>query len=64
MMAGLDKEHEIHTRRRGRNMGVLGMLVALVLLLFAVTIVKLGPESGNPTAGASWGETLLNWARE
>lgn len=63
-MAGLDKEHEIHTRRRGRNMGVLGMLVALVLLLFAVTIVKLGPESGNPTAGASWGETLLNWARE
>ncbi|MEO1493634.1 MAG: hypothetical protein AAFV19_15880 [Pseudomonadota bacterium] len=64
MATGLKKEHELHTRRRGRNVGVLGLLVALAVLLFAVTMVKMGPQSGNPTAGASWGETLLNWARE
>lgn len=37
----LSPEHELHCRRRGRNV-VLGLLLGgFVLLVFAVTIVKL-----------------------
>jgi hypothetical protein len=34
--------HEIYGRRRSRNLGVGLVLAAFALLLFAVTIVKLG----------------------
>ncbi|WP_316013724.1 hypothetical protein [Roseobacter sp. HKCCA0434] len=34
-------EHEIYTRRRGRNIAVLAILVSFVGLIFAVTIVKM-----------------------
>ena len=60
----MQPEHELHTRRKGRNLGVIGVLVGLALLLFAVTIVKLGTNAGNPTSGASWGESLQNWINE
>ena len=60
----LQTEHELHRRRRSRNWGVLGVLVALAVLLFLVTIVKMGPQAGNPTAGASWGDTLMQWILE
>lgn len=33
-------EHEIHHRRKGRNMGVLILLLAFVALVFALTVVK------------------------
>ena len=33
-------EHEIHGRRKGRNFGVLGLLLAFVGLVFALTVVK------------------------
>ncbi len=33
-------EHEIHTRRKGRNFGVLGLLIGFVGLVFALTVVK------------------------
>ncbi|WP_458789898.1 hypothetical protein [Yoonia sp. MH D7] len=33
-------EHEIHNRRKGRNFGVLGLLIALVALVFSLTVVK------------------------
>lgn len=33
--------HEIFARRKGRNMAVLACLGGVVLLIFAVTIVKL-----------------------
>lgn len=33
-------EHELHARRRGRNLGVLGLLAAMVALVFALTVVK------------------------
>lgn len=62
-MMAMQREHELHQRRRGRNMGVLGVLVAFVLLLFAVTIVKLGPNAANPSAGeGNWGDRILEWA--
>lgn len=60
----IQPQHELHRRRKGRNLGVVGVLVGLMLLLFAVTIVKLGANAGNPTGGASWGETLMNWVNE
>lgn len=46
----LCKEHELHTRRWGRNLGLglaLGLFVALV---FGLTIVKVSrqDEHGNP----------------
>ena len=33
-------EHEIHQRRKGKNFGVLGLLLAFVALVFALTVVK------------------------
>ena len=46
-MAGMDlngpffQEHELHSRRRSRNMWIAGVLGAFVVLVFAITIVKL-----------------------
>lgn len=57
-------EQDVHKKRRGRNLGVLAILAGVVFLLFAVTIVKLGENAGNPTAGTLWGESLIDWARE
>lgn len=58
----MQREHELHQRRRGRNWGVLGVLLAFVALLFAVTLVKLGPEAANPSANqGGWGTTLSEW---
>lgn len=33
--------HEIYGRRRGRNVALGGCLIALVLMIFSVTVVKL-----------------------
>ena len=33
-------EHELHTRRKGRNFGVLILLLAFVALVFGLTVVK------------------------
>ncbi len=44
---GLAKEHEIHNRRFGRNLGVGLALAFLVALVFGLTVVKvkvLDPE--------------------
>lgn len=38
----LVREHEIHGRRMGRNMGVALSLIGLVALIFALTVVKIG----------------------
>ena len=44
----LNREHELHRRRRGRNLAVLAALGGFAALLFAVTVVKLGANAGNP----------------
>lgn len=44
----LHREHELHRRRRGRNVAVLLVLAGFAVLLFAVTIVKMGGNAGNP----------------
>lgn len=33
-------EHELHTRRKSRNLGVLIVLLAFVALVFGLTVVK------------------------
>lgn len=33
-------EHELHTRRKGRNVGVGLMLAAFVVLILAITVAK------------------------
>jgi len=50
-MNGIHKQHELHVRRKGRNMSLGLVLGALVSLIFAVTMVKLSvPQNVNPTA--------------
>lgn len=44
----MHKDHELHKRRRGRNLGLLAVLGAFVVLTFVVTIVKLGSNAANP----------------
>ena len=55
------KTHELHRRRRSRNWGVCAALLALIVLMFAVTIAKLEQYAGNPSTGRSWSEALVIW---
>ena len=57
------KTHELHGRRRSRNWAVGALLLSLAVLMFAVTMVKLGEHAGNPSTGRSWGEALVIWLR-
>ena len=38
----LHVEHDLHRRRRGRNIGLAVMLVLFVALVFGLSIVKIG----------------------
>ena len=44
----MKREHEIHGRRRGRNLAVLAILLGFAALLFWVTLAKLGENAANP----------------
>ena len=44
----LHVEHEIHTRRFGRNLGLAVSLVALVVLMLALTVVKVTRGAAPP----------------
>ncbi|MEO0823674.1 MAG: cytochrome C oxidase assembly protein [Pseudomonadota bacterium] len=64
-METMRRDHELHLRRRGRNLGVLVALLALVVMLFLVTIVKMGPAGGtvgNPAASQAGGWGLEDFA--
>ena len=41
MVSEFRKDHELHKRRFGRNMGLGGVLIAFVLFVFGLTIVKI-----------------------
>lgn len=64
----MKRDHELHDRRRGRNLGVLILLLAFVTLIFFVTVVKMGPNGvvGNPSAeqGGDWGTAFIEWIHE
>ncbi|MEM1382056.1 MAG: cytochrome C oxidase assembly protein [Pseudomonadota bacterium] len=64
----LQRDHELHHRRRGRNLGVLALLLGFAALIFAVTIVKVGGGEGtvgNPSAaqGGGWFQGFVDWVR-
>ncbi len=46
-------EHEIHTRRRGRNLGIGLMLGAFVLLVMVLTFVKITNIDFNNLPGGA-----------
>ena len=37
-------DSDIHRRQRGKNLIVAGFLVALVVVFFVLTIVRMGPQ--------------------
>jgi hypothetical protein len=37
-------DSELHRRQRGKNLVVAGFLVVLVVMFFALTIVRMGPH--------------------
>ena len=37
---GLQVEHELHERRKGRNMGVGLLLIGFIAIVFGLTVVK------------------------
>jgi hypothetical protein len=41
---GIANEHEIHKRRLGRNMGIGIVLGTFVILVYALTVAKIGDE--------------------
>ncbi len=45
----LRPEHELHARRRGRNLGLLAVLLLFVALIFALSIVKI--QNGDMMEG-------------
>jgi len=54
------KQHEIHTRRFGRNLGVGLVLAAFIAIVFGLTIVKItngGQVQGLDHAGTTITET-------
>ena len=60
----MEREHELHARRRGRNIGLMLALGVFVALIFAVTIVKLGGNAANPSTDVSWGQAFWDWVYE
>ncbi|KAJ30939.1 hypothetical protein [Sulfitobacter pontiacus] len=48
---GIRAEHEIHTRRRGRNLGVGLLLAAFIVLVMALTFVKITNIDFNDLPG-------------
>jgi len=42
---GLSREHDMHKRRFGRNLGLGLVLVGFVALIFGLTIAKVGQEN-------------------
>ncbi|MEV8465249.1 hypothetical protein AB0T83_00455 [Fluviibacterium sp. DFM31] len=42
----LGREHELHTRRRGRNLGLGLTLLAFVAVVFGLTLAKIGGGGG------------------
>ncbi|WP_371156592.1 hypothetical protein [Jannaschia sp. 2305UL9-9] len=37
----MHRDSEVHIRRRGRNFGVLGVLLAFIVIVFGVTLAKI-----------------------
>ncbi|HSF93054.1 MAG TPA: cytochrome C oxidase assembly protein [Paracoccaceae bacterium] len=53
-MNSINPHHELHRRRKGRNLGVGLVLGAFVLMVFAVTIVKLSQPQSEDTKAPNY----------
>ncbi|WP_439120519.1 hypothetical protein [Marivita sp.] len=49
----LSKQHELHERRYGRNVGVGLVLVGLIAIVFGLTVVKVTRGDYEPPATTS-----------
>ncbi len=47
----LSKQHEIHTRRYGRNLGVGLLLAGFIVIIFGLTVVKVTRGDYEPPRG-------------
>ena len=47
----LGKQHEIHTRRYGRNVGVGLLLAGFIAIIFGLTVVKVTRDDYEPPRG-------------
>lgn len=47
----IGKQHEIHTRRYGRNMGVALVLAGFIAIVFGLTVVKVTRGDYEPPRG-------------
>ncbi|WP_439141043.1 hypothetical protein [Planktotalea sp.] len=47
----LGKQHEIHTRRYGRNVGVGLLLAGFIAIIFGLTVVKVTRGDHEPPRG-------------
>ena len=63
MMAAFRREHELHRRRFGRNLGLGLVLAAFVAVVFGLTIAKVGQHpphaddfAAHPGAAAGTGQ--------
>ena len=45
------KEHELHQRRKGRNLGLGLVLIAFVAIVFGLTVVKVSGDISGAIAG-------------
>ncbi|MCF6304214.1 MAG: cytochrome C oxidase assembly protein [Rhodobacteraceae bacterium] len=50
-------QHEIHTRRKGRNMAVGLLLGAFVVIVFSVSLVKLSKPQNIDTTAPNYSAT-------
>ncbi len=50
------REHELHQRRRGRNLGIGLMLASFIVLIFALTFVKVTRGDFDPAYLQSEGD--------
>jgi hypothetical protein len=49
----LNKQHEIHTRRLGRNIGLGLTLCAFIAIIFGLTVVKVSRGDYEPERAAT-----------
>ncbi len=53
-------EHEIHTRRKGRNRAVGLLLGGFVVLVFAVSVVKLSKPQNIDTTAPNYSPVVVS----
>jgi hypothetical protein len=47
MVAPIRPDHELHQRRRSRNMGLGAVLLAFAILIFGLTVVKVSRQTAD-----------------